>query len=238
VLAVLQTRPQEVVSVRLGSRRPGRAWGDVADAARGQGVPVSVAQKENRSRRKSDRHGDGRRGASSATVREQGDVSLEELFAGVDAQEPAGGCYVALDCLQDPHNVGAVFRTSAFFGVRGIVLTKDRSAPLNGTVYDVASGGIEFVPFSLQTNLSRTLEFAQQAGLWTLGTSEHAETDFHEIPRDRPWLLVLGNEEKGLRRLTAERCDMLCRITPQSPVSSLNVSVAAGILIAHFSQAK
>ena len=143
--------------------------------------------------------------------------------------------FLALDCLQDPHNVGAIFRTAAFFGVSGIVLTKDRSAPLNAAVYDVASGGLEYVPFSIQTNLSRALQMAKEVGLWGLGTSEHCDTDFRDIPLDRPWLLIVGNEEKGMRRLTAERCDMLCRIPPQSPVSSLNVSVAAGILIARFS---
>jgi 23S rRNA (guanosine2251-2'-O)-methyltransferase len=145
--------------------------------------------------------------------------------------------FLALDCLHDPHNVGAIFRTAAFFGAAGIVVTRDRSAPLNATVYDVASGGMEVVPFSVQTNLRRALDAAKECGVWVLGTSEHAETDFTAIPLDRPWLLVVGNEETGLRRLTAEHCDMTCRIAARSTVTSLNVSVATGILIARFAGA-
>src|SRR3954470_18853888 len=100
-------------------------------------------------------------------------------------------------------------------------------------VYDVASGGVEEVPFTLQTNLQRGFEIAKEAGLWILGTSEHAKEDLAKVERDRAWLLVLGNEEKGMRRLTEESCDVLCGILPRSEgVTSLNVSVAAGIAIA------
>ena len=147
------------------------------------------------------------------------------------------GLWLALDQIQDPHNVGAIFRTAAFFGIRGIIVTKDRSAPLSATAYDVASGGLECVPFAQPPNLSRALKQAKDAGLWVLGTSEHATRDLSEVDRDRPWLLVLGNEEKGLRRLTSEHCDELCRITPRGEIASLNVSVAAGVLMAALSGA-
>jgi 23S rRNA (guanosine2251-2'-O)-methyltransferase len=81
-------------------------------------------------------------------------------------------------------------------------------------------------------NLQRGFEVAREAGLWILGASEHAKEDVSKIERDRPWLLVLGNEEKGMRRLTEESCDVLCGIKPKSRgVTSLNVSVAAGILM-------
>ena len=78
----------------------------------------------------------------------------------------------------------------------------------------MASGGVEYVPFSVQTNLSRALDAAKDAGLWVLGTSEHAEKDLSAFSADRPWLLVLGNEERGMRRLTRDKCDELCRIPP------------------------
>lgn len=235
LLAVLQTRPQDVVEVRLSSRNPGGAWSEVADRLAGRRVPVSFLKPHEKSRRRAAASqnagsgGAGRTAASFAVVKPRDDVPLESLFG-----QQTHGLFLALDCLQDPHNVGAIFRTAAFFGVNGIVVTKDRSAPLNSTVYDVASGGLEYVPFSQQANLSRALEAAKAAGLWVLGTSERAETDFRDVPRDRPWLLVLGNEEKGMRRLTEEKCDAVCRIAPRTPIDSLNVSVAAGILIARF----
>jgi len=119
--------------------------------------------------------------------------------------------------------------------VQGLLMTADRAAPLSAVAHDVAAGGVEHVPFSIQTNLARSLDIAKEAGLWILGTSEHTEDDISRVPRDRPWLLVIGNESKGLRRLTIERCDQMCRITPRGAVGSLNASVAAGILIAALS---
>ena len=148
--------------------------------------------------------------------------------------------WLALDSLQDPQNVGAIFRAASFFGVRGIILTTERSAPMTATVYDVAAGGAEFVPFCQTINLQRAFEKAKENDLWTLGTSEHAKESLSNTKLDRNWLIVVGNEEKGLRRLTEESCDMMVTIpgahanNAKNGVTSLNVSVASGIVISHF----
>ena len=102
---------------------------------------------------------------------------------------------------------------------------------MSETVYDVASGGIEHVPFCVETNLSRALDFAKERGLWILGTSDRADASLGTIERDRPWLLLLGSEDRGLRRLSEEKCDAVCRIPSIGKVGSLNVSVAAAIFI-------
>jgi 23S rRNA (guanosine2251-2'-O)-methyltransferase len=240
ILAVFRERPEAVIDVRLPSGDRSDAWAEVERLARARRVPFLSAQPAaERAHRRNQRDFDGGRGGvAEATVKERPEVPLETLFArsAIESSSPQNGgrygLWLALDQIQDPHNVGAIFRTAAFFGVAGIVLTRERSAPLNGTVYDVASGGMEVVPFAHPGNLSRTLEIAKEAGLWILGTSEHAEQDVLDIDRDRHWMLVLGNEEKGLRRLTGENCDELCRIAPQGAVGSLNVSVAGGILMA------
>jgi 23S rRNA (guanosine2251-2'-O)-methyltransferase len=127
--------------------------------------------------------------------------------------------------------VGAIVRTAAVFGVRGVVTMRDRAAPLSAVVYDVASGGLEVVPFALEVNLRRVLELAKAAGVWIVGSAEQAETAVQDVPRDRPWLLVLGREDQGLRRLTLEHCDVVCGIESRGALGSLNVSVAAGVLI-------
>lgn len=170
-------------------------------------------------------------------VRERAGLSLEEMFPP-STEPPNSGLWLALDCLQDPQNVGAIFRTAAFFGVKGLIVTRDRSAPLNAAVYDVASGGVEVVPFAQPPNLVRALEVAKDSGLWILGSSEHAEKGIAEILRDRAWLLVLGGEEQGLRRLTLEHCDEVCRIPPCGEFPSLNVSAAAAVLMAELSRVK
>ena len=226
VLAALQTRPEDVFEVRLAPGTPSPRWSDVADLARQSKIPIrtNLAPPEKRSAASGKSE---RTSASVALVRERSDGIVDQLFVAAD-QHP-GGLWLALEQLQDPHNVGAIFRTAAFFGVQGIVLTRDRSAPLSATVYDVASGGLEYVPFAVVPSLSRALTLARQAGLTVIGTSEHAEHDVAPAVAADSHLLVFGNEELGLRRVTSESCDRLVRLPPFGPIQSLNVSVAAGI---------
>ena len=237
ILAALQQRAQDVLEIRLPAKGGTPAWDDVAESATEHGIPLRSGKREvPKGRRGGKRNHDdaksGREGAGEALLRDLPDVTLHELFGDAQARAGGRGLWLALDCLQDPHNVGAILRTAAFFGIEGVLMTVDRAAPLSATVYDVAAGGVEHMPISIQTNLSRALEIAKEAGVWMLGSSEQAETSLADIPRDRPWLLVIGNEAKGMRRLTSEHCDMVCRIPRRGPLDSLNASVAAGILMA------
>ena len=238
VLAALQHRPHDVREIRIASGQPQGAWADVADAARSEGISVVAQRIDTGNRRGKKASGKSERvGIATAIVREHPGVTEPgHLFEGAASSEDGvPGLWLALDCLQDPHNVGAIFRTAAFFGVRGILITKDRSAPMTGTVHDVSAGGVESVPFCAVPNLARSLDIAKKAGLWLLGTSEHASQSYVDVLPDRPWLLVIGNEEKGLRRLTLDKCDVVCGIPPRGDVTSLNASVAAAILIARLS---
>lgn len=245
VLAALQTRPQDVTEIILPGGQhtqfaDGDAWNRVAELAKQKKVSLQSANRGGTKNagpnaRGRGNEGDGRTSSAYATIRERQGISLEELFKNAKTRTGGKGLWLALDSLQDPHNVGAIFRASGFFGVEGIIITAERSAPLTSTVYDVSCGGVEYVPFTLQTNLQRAFEVAKDEGLWILGTSEHANDNLSGISKDRPWLVVLGNEEKGMRRLTEESCDLLCKIPAAGKVTSLNVSVAAGILISTLS---
>lgn len=237
VLAAIQERPRDVAEIRIQSDSVHGAWEDVVNAAMSEGIAMGAGRSGGGGRRQRNAPKTERAGVASAMIREHPGVTLNALFEGVNSPtgtDPADdppGVWLALDTLQDPHNVGAIFRTAGFFGVRGIVVSRDRSAPLNGTVYDVAAGGLEAVPFCVVPNLSRALDQAKKHGLWLLGTSEHSREPLESVVPDRPWMVVLGNEEKGLRRLTLEKCDVTCGIAPRGPVTSLNVSVAAAVLI-------
>lgn len=239
VLAAIKHRPQDVREIRLPAGRPQGAWADVADAARSEKISVVAQQLDADARRGKKTHGKSERVgiATAMVVDHPGFADAGKLFKAATPDPNASGLWLALDCLQDPHNVGAIFRTAAFFGVQGVLLTKDRSAPMTPTVYDVAAGGVESVPFCMVPNLARSLEIAKKAGLWLLGTSEHESTSYVDIQPDRQWLLVIGNEEKGLRRLTLDTCDVVCGIPPQGDVTSLNASVAAAIMIARLTPA-
>ncbi len=227
VQAALAMRPQDVLEIHLPAGKPSEGWKTVVDAARAQGIPLRTEMSAAPTGRRGDKFE--RTGAASAIVRERHGLGLTDLWTSPPPQ--TGDVWLALDCLQDPHNVGAIFRTAAFFGIRGILLTQDRSAPMTGTVYDVAAGGVEHVPFAQVGNLASALKQAKADGLWLIGGSEHAAKDVAAIPHDRPWLLIIGNEEQGLRRLTLDLCDETCRIPARGAVGSLNASVAAGILI-------
>lgn len=229
VLAALETRPHDIQVVRLPPRGGGEGWNAVERLAERVGVRIERLERERRegSDDRADGREGGRTGGAVAVVREREPVPLGELFRDPGER----GLWLALDGVQDPHNVGAIFRTAAFFGVRGVVTMRDRAAPLSAVVYDVASGGLEVVPFALEVNLRRVLELAKAAGVWIVGSAEQAETAVQDVPRDRPWLLVLGREDQGLRRLTLEHCDVVCGIESRGSLGSLNVSVAAGVLI-------
>ncbi|MCZ6634274.1 MAG: 23S rRNA (guanosine(2251)-2'-O)-methyltransferase RlmB, partial [bacterium] len=153
ILATLETRPQDVFEI-WPPARSGGTWNDVLKAAREMGVKINTASKRPHPKKK---RPEGRKGTAEAIVKEHPGTSLEALFT----HTADSGLWIALDTVQDPQNLGTIFRTSAFFGVKGIVLTRDRSAPLSNTAYDVASGGIEHVPFTLQTNLGRVLDIAK-----------------------------------------------------------------------------
>jgi len=227
VLAALQARPGDVTSLQLPPRGGGAAWQSVQAAAEAAGVAIGTVEQ-----RSGDR---GRERGAFATVVERSAVPLEELVAGGGAGR---GLWLALDSLQDPQNVGAIFRLAAFFGVRGVVMGKDRAAPMSATVYDVASGGVEAVPFAVETNLHRALGGMRDAGLWVLGSSEHAERSVYELDTDRAWVLVVGNEEQGMRPRIREACDELVAVRPavDAGVTSLNVASATAVLISALSR--
>ena len=254
VLAALTKRPGSVTSVAAPAGRPSPAWAAVLDAAADAGVPVLAEAPRTAGGGRRTRRGEpradrgGRAGGGEAAVAPRPAVSVEDLFAGADSERP--GLWLALDRIQDVHNLGAIFRSAAFFGVNGIVLTRDQSAPLTAAAYDVACGGVEAVPHAAPANLTAALQKAKQAGLWVLGTSEHADaaesipsTSAFDVDRARPWLVVVGNEEKGLRRRTLKTCDELCRLPPgfggeiaDATVGSLNAAVACGALLAVLSR--
>lgn len=141
---------------------------------------------------------------------------------------------VALDGIEDPHNLGAILRTADAAGVAGIILPKNRSVRLNSTVARVSTGAIFSVKCIEVTNLVSTLKKLKDFGYWVYGAEATKESfRYTEVEYDSKTVLVLGSEGKGLSRLTKETCDFLVEIPMFGSVNSLNVSVSAGILIYH-----
>lgn len=139
---------------------------------------------------------------------------------------------LVLDCVQDPHNLGAILRTADAAGVHAVVAPKDKAVGITETVRRVSVGAADHVPFAQVTNLARTMEKLKAAGLWLVGTSDHAKSkSIYELDLKGPLALIMGAEEKGMRRLTEDNCDFLASIPMSGKVECLNVSVAAGVCL-------
>lgn len=154
--------------------------------------------------------------------------ALEDLIAAARNGSPL----LLLDQVTDPHNVGAILRSGAVFGCGGVIMTRRNSPPLSGVLAKSASGGLEHIPVHLATNLARTITALKNAGVLTIGLDGAAPEQLHDsLPKDTALAMVLGAEGKGLRQLTAETCDRLCRIETSGTLASLNVSNAAAIAL-------
>lgn len=136
-----------------------------------------------------------------------------------------------LDNIQDPHNLGACLRTADGAGAHAVIAPKDRSARLTKVVRTVACGAAENIPFVVVINLARLLDQLKDQGVWIVGTSDRAEQTLYDLELTGPLAIIVGSEGKGLRRLTAEKCDFLAHLPMAGSVNSLNASVAAGVCL-------
>ncbi|PIE65820.1 MAG: 23S rRNA (guanosine(2251)-2'-O)-methyltransferase RlmB [Deltaproteobacteria bacterium] len=218
---LIEAAPGAVAGV-LYAGEPQGAVAQAIERARAAGLAVRrVAPSALRSR-------SGRRGGASlgADLRSAPSFDLDDL-----ALEPAP-LIVALDQVTDPHNLGAVMRSAAAFGAAAVVVTKDRSAPLNDAAVRSSAGAVAYVPLIRVTNLARALRRLGAQGVWTVGTAADGPQTLWDLDLTPPTAIVLGAEGKGLRPNVRKRCDLVAALPLPGEVGSLNVSVTAGIALA------
>lgn len=158
-------------------------------------------------------------------------LNLEELLVGREADDPPRRLLV-LDSIQDPHNLGAVFRSALAAGFNSIILTRERSAPLTGTVAKTSAGAVSQLRICQVVNLAETLKKLKQAGYWVYGAVAESEAvSVYETDFVFPLCLVVGSEGKGIRPLVRKQCDHLITVPLRGDFDSLNVSVAAAVIM-------
>jgi len=157
-------------------------------------------------------------------------ATIEELFqAAQDRKEPP--FFVLLDGVEDPRNLGAVMRTADAAGAHGLIIPQRRSAGVTAAAAKAAAGAEEFVPVVQVVNLTQTIEEIKSRGVWIYGLDAKAQQVYHQANLTGPLALVVGGEGKGIRRLVSEHCDALISIPMAGRIESLNVSVAAAIVL-------
>jgi 23S rRNA (guanosine2251-2'-O)-methyltransferase len=219
--ALASGRALERVLVAQG--RHGERVQEIVTLARQRGVPVRFEDRRQLDRLAETDHHQGVVALAAAKRA----IELEDLLE--QAKRP--GLLVLLDSVEDPRNLGAIARTALAAGADGIVIPERRSAGLTGTVAQTSAGAIEHLPVARVKNVARAMEQMKKAGLWLVGLDERANRTHTEVDYTGPVVLVLGGEGKGLHELTRKLCDFVVAIPTTGPVRSLNVSVAAGIVL-------
>ena len=226
VRTLLQQRPERAALLILQKGREDARVNELVQLAEARSIKT-----EWRDGRELDRlAGDERHQGACLQIRSVGVLGEGALDDLLDSRTTAP-LLLVLDGVQDPHNLGACLRTADAAGATAVIVPKDRAAGLSPTVRKVASGAAETVPLIQVTNLARTLRWLKEREIWIVGSDDQAQQSLFASKLTGPLALVLGAEGSGLRRLTRENCDALVSIPMSGVVESLNVSVAAGVLL-------
>jgi 23S rRNA (guanosine2251-2'-O)-methyltransferase len=231
ILEALRAGQRSVEQVIINEGAHTHRLRELLDLARQANVPVRRATRAEFARA-SQGAGVNHQGVI-ATVAAARYADAEELLSALSARvgtsEPP--LAVVLDGVEDPRNLGAILRTVECAGAHGLFIPERRAVGLTETVAKVAAGALEHVAVARAANLARLIEELKRRGIWTLGTSGQAEMEYTEWDYTQPCALVFGGEGAGLHRLVRERCDVLVRIPLRGRTESLNVSVAAGVVL-------
>lgn len=207
----------------IASGRHGERLEAIVRLAKSRGVPVRFEDRQQVDRLAGTRDHQGIAALAAAKPA----VNLEDLLH----EKSAHGLLVLLDGIEDPHNLGAIVRTSLAAGAIGVVIPERRAAGLTDTVERSSAGALAHLPVARVKNLVRAMEEIKEAGYWLVGLDERADKSYTEVDYKGSVGIVLGGEGEGLHQLTRKRCDFLVSIPTTGPVRSLNASVAAGVVL-------
>ena len=225
VQSILKTSPQRVKELRVVKSRQDARLQKLLNLADQHGVAIQWSSTQNLDALVNGRH------QGVAALCKEGETYNETYLASLVEQQGQNAFFLMLDGVTDPHNLGACLRSADGAGVQAVIVPKDNSVGLTAVVSKVASGAAETIPLVVVTNLSRTLKNLQQQGVWAVGTSGEAVQTIYDVNLTGPLVMVMGSEGSGMRQLVGNQCDFLVKLPMAGSVSSLNVSVAAGVCL-------
>lgn len=223
VHSALVNDPANILLLELAGDRDDRRVRELATLATESGVKVSRVD-----RKALDQHGRGHQGVV-AHYRAAAPLSESALLA--ELEQVDNPLVLVLDHLEDPRNFGACLRSAAAADADAVIYPKDRAVNLTPAARKTAAGGAELLRLAQVVNLNRTVDALKGAGMWVVGTAADAPQTLYELDMRGPTVLVLGGESQGMKRLLRERCDHLARIPINPQMESLNVSVAAALML-------
>ncbi len=223
--ALAARRPLEHIVIARG--RQDHRVEEIVQLARRDGVPLRFEDRAQLDRLAGTKDHQGVVAIAAARAA----ATLEDILARAAADKTQKGLIVLLDGVEDPHNLGAVIRTALAAGAHGVVIPQRRAAGLTDTVARASAGALAHLPIARVTNLVKAMEELKEAGYWLIGLDERADKPYTEAEYTSPVGIVLGGEGKGLHDLTRKRCDFVISLPTSGPVLSLNVSVAAGVVL-------
>ncbi|HUO28941.1 MAG TPA: 23S rRNA (guanosine(2251)-2'-O)-methyltransferase RlmB [Bryobacteraceae bacterium] len=210
-------RPLDRILIAKGAAGP--RLQEIIELARRASVPVRFEDRAGLDR-------------LAGTPAHQGVVAMGTVQQYADLDDVAeAGLLVVLDGVEDPHNLGAIVRTAHAAGAGAVIIPERRAAGLTDVVAKAAAGALAYLPVVRVTNVNRTLEDLKKRGYWIYGLDERGAEDYDRVAYNQPTVLVFGGEGKGLHEQVSKRCDVLVRIPMEGQIPSLNVSVAAGVVL-------
>ncbi len=229
VLEALRGSQISLQKVYLQEGARGQVIEEIKQVADSQNIPLKAVGKEELEQKA---EGQGHQGVV-ALVQPYRCLDMPRMLATIKPEEHAGGYpfLLMLDHIQDPHNLGSLLRSAACFGVGGIIIPRDRACGVTPAVFKASAGALAHMPVAQAVNLTREAAQLKKQGYWIIGAEMESSTPFDQVDFNLPLVLVLGGEGQGLSRLLREKCDLLVNIPMGGPVSSLNVSVAGGIIM-------
>ena len=229
VMEALRSGSPQIEKILIVQGNENRRIREIIDAATWKGIPFQRSPRHLMDRL-IDRQDPNHQGVI-AFIREFQYSDLSIILKRIRNKKDVSPVLLMLDQIQDPRNLGAIIRTANAVEADGVIIPKNNAAEITATVHKASAGSTAYTPISKVTNLAQTIEQLKSLGIWVVGTADDAEMRYTSANYTVPLCIVLGNEGSGIRRLVKQKCDYLVHLPMLGQISSLNVSVTAGVLL-------